>query len=267
MRSRPSASATRVSSNSCSRVSITTSPADYEQAIHVWTRVLFLDRGHARARAYIERARSALAERQRAVRRTAASRHGGLRGRPGRRGASPADGGRRAGRLVRSGAGVPRAAGSALAVASLPTPTLRAPAPGRRRRRFASRRQRRAGVALAGLVSARRGGGRRRWWRLGSPAPSVNWRGWGAARRPPPSRPAPSHAEPLPTVRASDVALARARSPLRDGSRRATPCACWRRSRWPIRTAPRPIVCWPTSSARCWRSADPSSAEHVSPVR
>jgi len=37
----------------------------YEQAIHVWTRVLFLDRGHARARAYIERARSALAERQR----------------------------------------------------------------------------------------------------------------------------------------------------------------------------------------------------------
>ncbi len=37
----------------------------YEQAIHVWTRVLFLDRGHARARAYIERARRALAERLR----------------------------------------------------------------------------------------------------------------------------------------------------------------------------------------------------------
>src|SRR6188472_1478002 len=37
----------------------------YAQAIHVWTRVLFLDRGHARARAYIERARSALAEQQR----------------------------------------------------------------------------------------------------------------------------------------------------------------------------------------------------------
>src|SRR5882724_10834415 len=37
----------------------------YDQAIHVWTRVLFLDRSHARARAYIERARSALAERQR----------------------------------------------------------------------------------------------------------------------------------------------------------------------------------------------------------
>jgi hypothetical protein len=37
----------------------------YEQAIHVWTRVFFLDRGHARARAYIERARGALAEKQR----------------------------------------------------------------------------------------------------------------------------------------------------------------------------------------------------------
>src|SRR6478609_9590512 len=37
----------------------------YDQAINVWTRALFLDRAHPRARAYIERARSALAERQR----------------------------------------------------------------------------------------------------------------------------------------------------------------------------------------------------------
>ena len=37
----------------------------YELAINVWTRVLFIDRGHARARAYIERARSAAAERLR----------------------------------------------------------------------------------------------------------------------------------------------------------------------------------------------------------
>src|SRR6187402_353548 len=37
----------------------------YEEAIHLWTRVLFLDRSHARARAYIDRARTALAERQR----------------------------------------------------------------------------------------------------------------------------------------------------------------------------------------------------------
>lgn len=39
--------------------------SDYAQAIDVWTRALFLDRGHARARAYIERARSALGEQQR----------------------------------------------------------------------------------------------------------------------------------------------------------------------------------------------------------
>jgi tetratricopeptide (TPR) repeat protein len=37
----------------------------HELAINVWTRALFLDRGHARARAYIERARGAIAERQR----------------------------------------------------------------------------------------------------------------------------------------------------------------------------------------------------------
>src|ERR1700716_2918026 len=39
--------------------------SQYDDAINVWTRALFLDRSHARARAYIERARSALAERQR----------------------------------------------------------------------------------------------------------------------------------------------------------------------------------------------------------
>lgn len=38
---------------------------EYEQAINVWTRVVFLDREHGRARAYIDRARKAIAERQR----------------------------------------------------------------------------------------------------------------------------------------------------------------------------------------------------------
>jgi tetratricopeptide (TPR) repeat protein len=38
---------------------------EYEAAINLWTRVLFLDRSHDRARAYIERARSTQAERQR----------------------------------------------------------------------------------------------------------------------------------------------------------------------------------------------------------
>jgi hypothetical protein len=37
----------------------------FEGAINVWTRALFFDRSHARARAYIDRARGALAERQR----------------------------------------------------------------------------------------------------------------------------------------------------------------------------------------------------------
>lgn len=37
----------------------------YERAVDIWTRVLFLDRSHARARAYIERARAALSERLR----------------------------------------------------------------------------------------------------------------------------------------------------------------------------------------------------------
>jgi hypothetical protein len=40
---------------------------EYERAIGVWTRVIFLERHHDRARAYIERARSALAERQREI--------------------------------------------------------------------------------------------------------------------------------------------------------------------------------------------------------
>ena len=39
--------------------------SSYELAINVWTRALFLDRSHARARAYIDRARSAQAEQQR----------------------------------------------------------------------------------------------------------------------------------------------------------------------------------------------------------
>src|SRR5688572_31528933 len=38
---------------------------EFEQAINLWTRVLFLDRNHDRARAYIARARSAQAEQQR----------------------------------------------------------------------------------------------------------------------------------------------------------------------------------------------------------
>ncbi len=38
---------------------------EHERAISAWTRVLFLDRGHPRAKAYIERARGAIGERHR----------------------------------------------------------------------------------------------------------------------------------------------------------------------------------------------------------
>ena len=44
----------------------------YDGAVQVWSRVFFLDRTNARARAYIERARSAVAERQRVAEATAA---------------------------------------------------------------------------------------------------------------------------------------------------------------------------------------------------
>src|SRR6478735_516051 len=39
----------------------------YEQAIDVWTRVAFLDRRNTRAKAYIDRARGLVAERQREI--------------------------------------------------------------------------------------------------------------------------------------------------------------------------------------------------------
>jgi hypothetical protein len=45
--------------------------AEYEQAINIWTRVVFLERDHDRARAYIERARSAIAEELEAMRKSA----------------------------------------------------------------------------------------------------------------------------------------------------------------------------------------------------
>lgn len=45
----------------------------YDGAVQVWSRVFFLDRTNARARAYIERARSAVAERQRVAEASAAA--------------------------------------------------------------------------------------------------------------------------------------------------------------------------------------------------
>jgi hypothetical protein len=53
----------------------------HDGAVQVWSRVFFLDRTNARARAYIERARSAVAERQRVAEASAAAAADGRRGR------------------------------------------------------------------------------------------------------------------------------------------------------------------------------------------
>ena len=66
---------TCASSTSWSPGSITYFTGEFDAAINLWTRVLFLDRHHDRARAYIDRARSAQAERQR---QTEALVHQGL---------------------------------------------------------------------------------------------------------------------------------------------------------------------------------------------
>ncbi len=85
---------------------------EYERAISAWTRVLFIDRGHARAKAYIDRARGAIAERQRESeellhRGVAAFNRGETEH---ARGCCYVR--RRARRAAGSGAGVPRTAGA-----------------------------------------------------------------------------------------------------------------------------------------------------------
>jgi len=72
--------------------------AEYEQAINIWTRVVFLERDHDRARAYIERARSAIAERQRESEEAAAPRRRRLQVRRRRRRPRFADARGRSGR-------------------------------------------------------------------------------------------------------------------------------------------------------------------------
>jgi hypothetical protein len=126
--------------------------SQYEQAINVWTRALFLDRNHARARAYIERARSAVAERQRRSEEllqdgVAAFERGD--GGAARRllreaidGGAPADEAlsvlSRLDRLERAEAPVPAARGGDVGAESVapyaPAPDARAAPPARRRR-------------------------------------------------------------------------------------------------------------------------------------
>ena len=183
----------------------------FEQAVHVWTRVLFLDRGHARARAYIERARGALAERQ---------RHSDELLHRGR--AAFEDGEVASARSLLTEA-VEQGGATEVALAYLeridrlssppPVPVAPADVPetattadpvheGRGRGRSS------AAWMLAGVI-----GLLALTWVAGA---IRDLTGWGPARVPG-AAVADAASEPLPVVRASDVALARARSLFETG--------------------------------------------------
>jgi tetratricopeptide (TPR) repeat protein len=119
----------------------------YDHAISVWTRVLFLDRSHARARAYIERARSALAERQRESEELLQSGVAAFK-----RGD-----GSEARRLVQAAIDGGAPTDEALAVLDRlnrlePAAPADSPAPARRPRRGAGPREARASAARSGLT-------------------------------------------------------------------------------------------------------------------
>ena len=185
----------------------------YEQAVHVWTRVLFLDRGHARARAYIERARSALAERQRHSdellhRGTAAFDDGQVM--TARRlltaaveqGAATEVALAYLGRLERlSGASLPIDATHALVPAHAVT-VLESPAPPRRRAGVVFAWVAMAAVMVLGAV-----------WFAGAVGDVARWGVPAAAAATAIKTPD----DPLPTVRASEVALTRARALFETG--------------------------------------------------
>jgi tetratricopeptide (TPR) repeat protein len=176
----------------------------YERAISVWTRVVFLDRHHDRAHAYIERARSAVAERQR---KSEELLHDGVSAynagevdkarelltRAVEQGSDAAD--VFLGRLNRVGTG----AGIDLRLNPLPAPSMM------RRRlvpRVAHRTGRTAVVVIAIVVAATMLLG-------GLPIGSwlSEWQGG-----PPASANSLIPDEPLPVVRPSETALVRARS-------------------------------------------------------
>ena len=83
--------------------------ADYAQAIDIWTRALFLDRNHARARAYIERAQKRHGRAAARVGGAAAQRRGGVRAWRDRGGAADAECRGAARRRARRGARISHA--------------------------------------------------------------------------------------------------------------------------------------------------------------
>jgi hypothetical protein len=183
----------------------------YEQAVHVWTRVLFLDRGHARARAYIERARGALGERQ---------RHSDELLHRGR--AAFEDGQVASARSLLTAA-VEQGAPTEVALAYLeridrlssPAPVPVAPAdvpespamsdPVREGRRRAGSSVAWSAAGVVGVLAL--------LWVAGT---IRDLAGWGPAESTG-SAVADAASEPLPVVRASDVALARARALFETG--------------------------------------------------
>lgn len=183
----------------------------YERAISVWTRVVFLERHHDRARAYIERARSALAERQREseeLLHTGVSAYNAgdigrardLLTRAVERGSDSAD--VFLDRLNRVGGS---GSGADLRIDPLPARSIvrrRREAPPPRRKGWTT-------AALCALVVAAAmllGGLPIGTWlsdlQVTPPAPSTQ----------------PANDEPLPVVRASEIGLARARALHADGS-------------------------------------------------
>jgi len=182
----------------------------YERAISVWTRVVFLERRHDRARAYIERARGALAERHR---RSEECLHDGVSAynagdverarelltRALEQGSDGAD--VFLDRLNRVGTAVSTVGAD---VAALPD---RWPAVDRRVTRATGRGGRVTAALFAVCVAATM---------LVSGLPIGTWLSESQAADPtPPAQPA--SAEPLPVVRPSEVVLDRARTLHADG--------------------------------------------------
>ena len=188
----------------------------YEQAVNVWTRVAFLERGHGRARAYIERARGALAERQRQSdellhRGLEAYRSGDLAAARDLLTRAVADAGSETALVFLQRLGIAEAGLAAAAPLPRPVGDASAIAGQPRYRRRGDRRPAAtstnwiatilASVAVAGAI-------------LLTAQPIASWLGDQPAAM---QTPSPRATEPVPVIRAAEMRLARAREVYRSG--------------------------------------------------
>jgi hypothetical protein len=187
--------------------------AQYDQAINVWTRALFFDRSHPRARAYIERARSAIAERQREseelLHKGVAALDRGEGAEARRLLQAAIDGGAHA---ADAGPLFDRLKHEPAADTILPAPeTIRVPSPRPVRTASSGDHRSRAGliVMLALAVVAAGVGAYGLAWRRG-----LDWRSAFALQRSPVATavPVPAREVALPLPRRGEMALGRARS-------------------------------------------------------